>query len=221
MALVGVQDLAVALGVAKGTVSKRAAAGSIPVADRDKRGHPLFDVEEVRAAWNNNANSLMRRRGADVDPPDGQPSLESGDIDEPTSDDLDERRSVPLPREPTGLNQQMVLERQLRNRRLVRQLGEDEGLFVLKSVADNDVMTLARQTRDGVAAQMADFAGELYAFAATPRTEGELRLWLSEHTGRAFDEVDKALAAEKGDEFGGNDSDASEQPVEANAVAAA
>jgi hypothetical protein len=61
MALVGVQKLAELLGVAKGTVSKRAAAGSIPVADRDQRGYPLFDVDQVRAAWSKNINPLMDR----------------------------------------------------------------------------------------------------------------------------------------------------------------
>jgi hypothetical protein len=92
--------------------------------------------------------------------------------------------------------------------------------LVLKAVAENDAMTLARQTRDGVAANMADFSGELYAFAAKPRTEGEWRIWLTEHTGRAFDEVDKALAAEKGDEFGDGSPADSSQPGLANAGAA-
>jgi hypothetical protein len=215
MALMGVQQLAAALGVAKGTVSKRASAGTIPVAERDKHGYPLFDLEAVRRVWEQNVNPLMRRAGAEVAPPSGRPTLEVADdeVDEP---DYDERRSPAL-RAPSGLLEQQVVERRLRNRRLVRQLAEDEGLFVLKAVAENDAMTLARQTRDGVAAHMADFAGELYAFAAKPRTEGEWRIWLSEHTGRAFDEVEKALAAEKGDEFGDGSPADSSQPGSANA----
>ena len=216
MPLMGVQQLAAALGVAKGTVSKRASAGSIPVAQRDKHGHPLFDLEAVRRVWEQNVNPLMRRTGAEVAPPSGRPTLEpEGDEAVDDEADFDERRSSsPAPRVPSGLLQQQVVERRLRNRRLLRQLGEDEGLFVLKAVVENDVMTMARQTRDGVAAHMADFAGELYAFAAKPRTEGEWRIWLSEHTGRAFDEVEKALAAEKGDEFGdGSPADSSQSGV--------
>ena len=199
MALLGVQALAIELGVGKGTVSKHATAGKIPVADRDDKGHPLFDVDAVKAAWPNNINPLMRRRGVAVPPP-AAPLLD----DAAGAADLDDRRSAAgQPRQQSGLLQQQVFERRLRNRRLLRQVGEDEGLFVLRSIADNDAMTLARQTRDGVSAQMADFAGELYAFVGKqPRTEGELRIWLNEHTGKAFDEVEKALAAEKGDEFG-------------------
>jgi hypothetical protein len=218
MALLGVQQLAAALGVAKGTVSKRASAGTIPVAERDKHGHPLFDLELVRLAWGQNVNPLMRRAGAEVAPSSSRPSLEPDDV---ADDDFDDRRSVmPAAREPSGLLRQQVVERQLKNRRLVRLVAEEEGLLVLKAVAENDAMTLARQTRDGVAANMADFSGELYAFAAKPRTEGEWRIWLTEHTGRAFDEVDKALAAEKGDEFGDGSPADSSQPGLANAGAA-
>ena len=219
MALIGVQQLAAALGVAKGTVSKRASAGTIPVAERDKHGFPLFDLEAVRRVWEQNVNPLMRRAGAEVAPPSGRPPLELDDDE--ADDSFDERRSpAPAPRAPSGLLEQQVVERRLRNRRLVRQLAEDEGLFVLKAVAENDAMTMARQTRDGVSAHMADFAGELYAFAAKPRTEGEWRIWLTEHTGRAFDEVDKALAAEKGDEFGDGSPANSSQPGVAHAGAA-
>src|SRR5260370_12422405 len=175
MALIGVQQLAAALGVAKGTVSKRASAGSIPVAERDKNGYPLFDLDAVRRVWDQNVNPLMRRAGAEVAPPWGRPPLELDDDD--ADDKYDERHSAaPAPRAPSGLLEQQVVERRLRNRRLVRQLAEDEGLFVLKAIAENDAMTMARQTRDGVAAHMADFAGELYAFAAKPRTEGEWRV---------------------------------------------
>ena len=214
MALMGVQQLAAALGVAKGTVSKRASAGTIPVAERDKKGFPLFDLEAVRRVWEQNVNPLMRRAGAEVAPPSGRPRLELDDDE--ADESFDERRS-PAPRAPSGLLEQQVVERRLRNRRLVRQLAEDEGLLIVKAVAENDAMTMARQTRDGVSAHMADFAGELYAFAAKPRTEGEWRIWLTEHTGRAFDEVDKALAAEKGDEFGDASPADSSQPGRANA----
>jgi hypothetical protein len=221
MALMGVQQLAAALGVAKGTVSKRASAGTIPVAERDKHGHPLFDLEAVRRVWGQNVNPLMRRAGADVAPSASSPTLELDDEAVDDEPDVDERRSpAQAPRAPSGLLQQQVVERRLRNRRLLRQLGEDEGLFVLKAVVENDVVTMARQTRDGVAAHMADFAGELYAFAAKPRTEGEWRIWLSEHTGRAFDEVEKALAAEKGDEFGDGSPADTSQPGVADAGAA-
>lgn len=220
MALVGVQECAAALGRSKGTISKHAAAGKIPVADRDAAGHPLFDVAHVRAAYENSINPLMRRRGGEVST--------AGGLDEGTSDDLvgedpsapaDRRTTVPE-RAPTGLLKQQVLERTLRNQRLVLQLATDQSVVILKAVADNEAMTLARQTRDGVAAQMADFAGKLYAFAAQPHTEGEFRVWLSEHTGAAFDEVEKGLAAEKGDEFG-DGTEPTGQPVEVDAAAAA
>ena len=224
MALVGVQELARALGVAKGTVSKRAAAGTIPVADRDRNGFPLFDVEAVRIAWSNNSNPLMKRRGVNVDV--GVGGFEDGagepeEDDEGDNDDRGERHSPRLPREPrepSGLLEQQVVERKLRNRRLVRQLGEDEGLFVLKAVVENEVTTLGRQTRDGVTAQVADYASKLYAFISTARSEGELRIWLTEHAGLAFDEVEKALAAEQGDEF--VNGEATDVPGTADAVAA-
>ena len=223
MAYVGVQALARVLNVAKGTVSKRARAGSIPVAERDKNGHPLFDVEEVRRVWDNNANPMMRRRGETVAPSTEQPSLDDDGGEDEFEDDS-ERRLAPrhVEPEPGSLQAQLVLERRLRNRRLLGQLAGDEGLFVLKAVIDNDVMTLARQTRDGVSAQLADFAGRLYAFVSEARSEGELRIWLTEHTGKAFDEVEKALAAEKGDEFGnGNEPvESDEQPGASDADAA-
>jgi hypothetical protein len=202
MALVGVTQLAEALGVSKGQVSKRASAGSIPIADRDGRGHPLFDVDQVRATWSNNVNPLMRRRGDDVAPP-AAPQLEHDELEEATP--VGERRSPyapePTPREPSGLLRQQVVERQLRNRRLVRQLAEDEGLLVLAREVENTQTTIARQTRDGVTAFLADGAAELYAFVAHQRTEGELRIWLSQRSGKAFDEVERALEAETGDEF--------------------
>jgi hypothetical protein len=185
------------------------------VEEREKKGFPLFDLEAVRRVWGQNVNPLMRRAGAEVAPPSSRSRLELDD------DDYDERRSqAPAPRAPSGLLEQQVVERRLRNRRLVRQLALDEGLLIVRAVAENDAMTMARQTRDGVSAHMADFAGELYAFAAKPRTEGEWRIWLTEHTGRAFDEVDKALAAEKGDEFGDVSPADSSQPGVTHAGAA-
>lgn len=211
MALVGVQALAAALGVHKGTISKRAAAGSIPVAERDGNGFPLFDVDAVRAAWDRNVNPLMRRAGAPVEPPGRlAPPI---DADDDAEEAYSERRSPAAAgdRPTSGLLQQQVVERRLRNRRLLRQLGEDEGLFVLKLEVERAVVTMARQTRDGVAGQLADYAAELYAYVAQPRTESELRIWLSEHTSRAFDEVEKTMAAEKGDEFGDGTGAADEQ----------
>ncbi len=217
MALVGVQQLARELGVAKGTVSKRAAAGTIPVADRDKNGFPLFEVEAVRLAWANNSNPLMRRRGAEV-----EASREFHDDADAEVDEDYRRERVPREtREPSGLLEQQVVERKLRNRRLVRQLGEDEGLFVLKAIVDNDVMTLARQTRDGVTAQLADFSSRLYAFVSSARSEGELRIWLTEHAGLAFDELEKAFAADKGDEFGDGEEPTADVAREVDAEAAA
>jgi hypothetical protein len=221
MALLGVQQLAHALGVSKSTVSKRASAGSIPIADRDGRGHPLFDVDQVRAAWSSNVNPLMRRRGDDVAPP-AAPQLEDDELED--SRPAGERRSTsaPAPREPSGLLRQQVVERQLRNRRLVRQLAEDEGLLVLAREVENAQTTIARQTRDGVTAFVADGAAELYAFVAQQRTEGELRIWLSQRSGRAFDEVERALEAETGDEFddGANAAGNGQQPRDAGAGAA-
>jgi hypothetical protein len=123
MALLGVQQLAAALGVAKGTVSKRASAGTIPVAERDKNGHPLFDLDAVRLVWGQNVNPLMRRAGAEVAPSSNRPSLEPDD--DVADDDFDDRRSAaPAPREPSGLLRQQVVERQLKNRRLVRLVAE-------------------------------------------------------------------------------------------------
>jgi hypothetical protein len=204
MANVGVTALAKALKKSKGTISKHADAGKIPVADRDAHGHPLFDVEAVRAVYDQQINPLMRRTGAGVAPSEDDDQLGFGDEETSGSDaaDQSERRSAPTPRAPSGLVQQQTLERRLKNRRLLRQIADDEALFVLKSISDEEKLTLARKTRDGVSAQLSDAASALYAFVSRQaRTEAELRIWLIERTGIAFNEVAMAIAAEEGDEF--------------------
>lgn len=198
MDLVGVSALAAALKIGKGTVSKHAAAGKIPIADRDAKGNPLFDIEAVRRARDANLNPLMRR-GAD---PDGESDDDVGDVP-------GERRSDPAPRPASALVEQQKLEKQLKNRRLLRQVADDEGLLVLKSVVEETTMTLARRTRDGVTGHMTDKASALYAFIGQqPRTESELRVWLQEITAQAFNDAAQAIAAEDGDEF--DDADAVE-----------
>lgn len=201
MALIGVRALAKAIGKAQGTISKHAAAGKIPVAARDPKGNPMFDVDQVRAAYENNINPLMRRAGSEVAAPslvDEDDELAGGDDDAGEG----ERRSTGASRPSSSLLRQQTLERQLRNRRLLRQIAEDEGLVVLKSVVDADQMTTARRVRDGVTGLLADKASALYAFVGErPRTEAELRVWLDEHCGQAFDEVARLIAAEDEDEF--------------------
>lgn len=193
--LLGVSALARALGKGKGTVSKQAAAGKIPVAERDTQGNPLFDLEAVRAAQADNLNPLMRRTSAATDSPvDPEDAAPDGAV-------MAERRSPE--RAPSGLVQQQQLEKQLKNRLLLRKIATDEGLVVLRSVVDEDQTTMARRTRDGVTGQMADKASALYAFVGErPRTEAEFRVWLDEHTGQAFDEVSRLIAQEDEDEFG-------------------
>jgi len=203
MSLVGVSDLARELAklgdlVGKGTLSKQATAGKIPIAGRDARGSPLFDVAAVHQARAGNLNPLMRRQPDNLEQasaPAGDPAGGGVDDEEP------ERRSAG-PRPPSALVEQQKLEKQLKNRLLLRRVGEDEGLFILRREAEETNTTMARQTRDGVTAQFADYAGKLYAFVGQqPRSEAELRVWLAEHAGAAFDEVEKAIAAEQGDEF--------------------
>lgn len=197
MALVGVRDLAKALGKSQGTISKHAAAGKIPVAERDEKGNPRFDVDEVRRAYENNVNPLMRRHGAAVEPPtDDDRDEESGD------GDGGERRSAPSPRASSGLLRQQTLERQLRNRRLLRQIAEDEGLTVLRRDVELEQTTIARRTRDAVTNGMADKAGAAYAFAGTPRTEADWRVWLVERSREVFNTFEATLALENDDEFG-------------------
>lgn len=212
--LVGVSALAAALKIGKGTISKQAAAGKIPVAERDAKGNPLFDVEAVRAARDTNLNPLMRR---DVVVPDGG--------DAAGEDDSTERRSVdPSPRQPpSGLVAEQKLEKELKNRRLLRQVADDEGLLVLKMVVEEATMTFSRRTRDGVTGLMTDKASALYAFIGQQsRTEAELRVWLQESTSQAFNDTAQAIAAEDGDEFDDADAvDAGEPQAERSAPAAA
>ena len=203
MELIGVSALARALGIAKGTVSKQAAAGKIPVAQRDAQDNPLFDLDAVKLAREKNLNPLMRRDagGGDTEP-DDLLDRERGSAgnDEDGAAGEAERRS---PRPPSGLVQQQQLEKQLKNRLLLRKVAEDEGLLCLRSIVNDDQTTFARRTRDGVTGQMADKASSLYAFIGErPRTEAELRVWLDEHTGQAFEEVAKLIAQEDEDEFG-------------------
>jgi hypothetical protein len=76
MALVGVSQLAAALGRSKGTIRKHANERKIPAAERDTRGNPLFDVDQVRAVYEQGINSLMRRQGAPVQGAMPTPELE-------------------------------------------------------------------------------------------------------------------------------------------------
>jgi len=205
--LVGVSALADALGKSKGMISKHAKAGKIPVADRDKNKAPLFDVEQVRASYENNMNVAMRRDGAAAIERPPAPPLE--DEDDGELEQAGERRSATPTREPSGLLRQQVVEKQLKNRRLVQQLGKDEGLLVLRSIADEDGVTAARKTRDAVVGFMADRASAAYAFAGQPRTEAEWRVWLSEQATEAFNRHAATLALEESDEFGDEQPDES------------
>jgi hypothetical protein len=202
MALIGVTACAAAVGKSAGTISKHAKAGKIPVADRDGNGAPLFDVDQVRHAYENGINPLMRRHGDAVQPGDAVPAFD------PEEGAAPERRSVPAaPRGLSGLQQQVVTEKQLKNRRLVRQIGEDEGRLVLRAVVDDEQTTLARRTRDSVTGFMGDKASAAYAFAGTPRTEADWRVWLLERTREAFNHFAAALDLEDDDEFGEHDVD--------------
>jgi hypothetical protein len=211
--LVGVSALAIALGKSKGTISKHADKGKIPVADRDKSGAPLFDVEQVRAVYDSNMNVAMRRTGGAVEPP-APPELEDEADDSPDELEQTERRSVSsapaAPREPSGLLRQQVVEKQLKNRRLLRAIGEDEGRLVLRAIVEEEQVTAARKTRDSILAFFADRASAAYAFAGQPRTEAEWRVWLSEQATEAFNRhaATLALEAEDGDEFSDEQSDA-------------
>lgn len=49
MTNLGVRALAAELKKSAGTISKHAAAGKVPVAARDDKGNPLFDIAAVRA----------------------------------------------------------------------------------------------------------------------------------------------------------------------------
>lgn len=196
--LVGVRALAKAVNKGQGTISKHAAAGKIPIAKRDDKGNPLFDVDEVRRVYESNINPLMRRTGDEVAPPDGDHvDAELHDGGEGES----ERRSGASPRASSGLLRQQTLERQLRNRRLLRQIAEDEGLTVLRRDVELEQTTIARRTRDAVTNGMADKAGAAYAFAGAPRTEAEWRVWLAERAREVFNTFEATLALENDDEF--------------------
>lgn len=203
--LLGVSALATKIGVAKGTISKQAAQGKIPIARRDAKGNPLFDPEDVEKARSGNLNPLMRRTASPDENAAAEPPVDAADDAPP------ERRSAG-PRPPSALVEQQKLEKQLKNRRLLRQIAEDEGLIVLKSVVDADQLTMARRTRDGVTSQMAEKASALYAFVfERPRTEAEFRVWLGEQTGAAFDETARSIAQEDEDEFG--DGEPGDEPL--------
>ena len=218
MALVGVSALAAVLKIGKGTVSKQAAAGKIPIADRDGKGNPLFDVEAVKAARDSNLNPLMRRDA----PADDTATLPLPVTPEDEGDDDRAERRSAGPRPTSALVEQQRLEKQLKNRRLLRQVADDEGLLVLKAVVEETTMTLSRRTRDGVTGYITDNAGTLYAFVGLQsRTEAELRVWLREHTAQAFDETARAIAAEDDDEFDDADADVEQQSGEPVAEAAA
>ena len=210
--LLGVSALAEKIGVAKGTISKQAASGKIPIAGRDGKGAPLFDLKAVEEARDKNLNPLMRREQA--------PAEVRAPADGDESDASPERRSVG-PRPPSALVEQQKLEKQLKNRRLLRQIAEDEGLIVLRAIVEADQLTMARRTRDGVTSKMADKASTLYAFVfERPRTEAELRVWLSEQSGAAFDETARDIAQEDEGEFEDVQSwDGSEQSGEPDAEA--
>ncbi len=208
MALVGVQELARSLTPvrSKGTISKHAKSGKIPVASYDKNGAPLFDLEQVQAAYENAINPLMRRQGEPIEPSEAPLDIEEA---------YPERRS---PRPVSGLQGEVETEKRLKNRRLVRQIGEDEGRLVLRTVVDDEQTTMARRTRDAVTGFLADKASTAYAFAAKPRTEAEWRVWLAERTREAFNHFASTLALEEDDEFDG-DNDVDRNPGESQSAA--
>lgn len=200
--LVGVSELARRLQVGKGTLSKQAAAGKIPIATRDENGYPLFDVEAVRTARTYNLNPLMKRDGHTPREETAPSGIPPGGGDDAAAEASTERRSGAAgPRPPSALVEQQKLEKQLKNRRLFRQLAEDESLLVLGSVVDSDQTTMARRTRDAVTAFLADKASAAYAFAGQPRTESEWRVWLGERAREAFNHFASTLALEDDDEF--------------------
>lgn len=178
--LIGVTELANALGYSKGTISKHAKAGKIPVEQRDADGAPLFDLAKVRAALPQNVNENMRRdTAADPDAPS----------DERRSSDDDAKAG------PT-LNSVMIEERQVRIRSLQLKQLEQEGALVSAAEIALEIATSARATRDAVEQHIADQAGKTYAFAVEPHNEGEWRLYLINLVREAYAERDRALALE-------------------------
>lgn len=207
--LVGVSALAKALKKTKGTISKHAKAGKIPVARYDSNGAPLFDVAVVRDHYGDNLNELMRRTSEGLAPDD--------DL---TADESTERRSTaPEPPKPSALQRAALVEKELKGRKLFADLVEREGLTVLKHQVDLEQTTLARRTRDAVTAFFADKASAAYAFAGQPRTEAEWRVWLSERSREAFNNFAATLALEDDDEFDDDVADnGGVEPADAPAV---
>lgn len=196
--LLGVSALGAKLGIGKSTISKHAAAGKIPIAKRDGKDRPLFDLDQVLLA-RKDLNELMRRREG------GAADVEAEDDDEGGEDagqrDLLERRSADTPRAPSALQVAALTEKQLKGRKLIGELAAREGLTVLRSVVELDQTTIARRTRDTVTNGMADKASAAYAFAGTPRTEADWRVWLAERTREIFNAFEATLALEDDDEF--------------------
>lgn len=191
--LLGVSALAAKLGIGKSTISKHAAAGKIPIAKRDEKDRPLFDLAAVLKA-REDLNDLMRRNGGASRAPAGPP-------DDEGSDDLLERRSAEASRAPSALQVAALTEKQLKGRKLLGELANREGLMVLRSIVELDQTTLARRTRDAVTNGMADKASSAYAFAGTPRTEADWRVWLAERVREVFNAFEATLALEDDDEF--------------------
>lgn len=216
MPLMGVSEYAAHAGVTKGTISKQIARGVIPVASRDKRGHPLVDPEAADQARDGTLNALMRRTG----PPDSR-GAEAADAAAVTSGDPegasaassdpapDERRSsgASAPRGSSGLVEQQVLERKLRNRSLLRDNEIAEGRFVLRDVVEREQTTLARATRDKITAAVVDMSAALYGFTRQPRTEAELRVFLKDKIDAAFMGLADELRGDLDDEFGDDATD--------------
>lgn len=203
--LLGVSALAAKIGIGKSTISKHAAAGKIPIAKRDAKDRPLFDLGQVLLA-RKDLNELMRRREG------GAAAADSADDDDYAAEgtgqrDLLERRSGDVPRAPSALQVAALTEKQLKGRKLIGELAARESVTVLKSVVDLDQTTLARRTRDTVMAFLSDKASAAYAFAGQSRTEAEWRIWLTEQSREAFNALAAQLAVEDDDEFDGDRDD--------------
>lgn len=181
--LIGVTALAEKIGKSKGTVSKQAHAGKIPVAEFTEEGAPLFDLEEVLAAGDDNLNPNMRR----------------GDDDGAEAGDDRERRSPG--RSPSGLTAVMIEERQVRTRSLQLKQAADEGLLVIAAEVERERTTEARATRDSVTQYVADCDGKAYAFAAKQPTQAQWRHFLISIVRDAYAERERALAEEADDEL--------------------
>lgn len=181
--LMGVTALAEKIGVSKGTVSKQARAGKIPVARYTDEGAPLFDLAAVLAARDDNLNPNMRRDDAAAD----------------DEEDAGERRSPG--RSPSGLTAVMIEERQVRTRSLRLKQAQEEGLLVIASEVERDQTTEARATRDSVTQYVADCDGKAYAFAGKQPTQAQWRHFLIGIVRDAYAERERALAEEADDEL--------------------